>query len=113
MNGCESSLFQAPPPPRLLRSSIEQCRALRRGPTSSRSGYGVLDSGGEACRNGAEGQEMTAPHSSARRWKPGEDDQLRALAASGEVTSNWTATQPQSFGRPKASYLSSLPFLLA
>jgi hypothetical protein len=32
----------------------------------------------------AEGEEMSARHSSAGLWKPEEDDQLRALAASGE-----------------------------
>ena len=32
----------------------------------------------------AEGEEMSAHHSSAGLWKPAEDDQLRALAASGE-----------------------------
>src|ERR1700681_3005616 len=55
-NGCESLLFRAPPRRRSPKNSIEPCRAPRRGPTSSTSGLGVLQSGGAACRNGAEGE---------------------------------------------------------
>jgi hypothetical protein len=35
----------------------------------------------------AEGEEMSARHSSAGLWKPEDDDQLRELAASGESPS--------------------------
>ena len=37
-----------------------------------------------APNSSVEGEEMSARHSSAGLWKPEEDDQLRALAASGE-----------------------------
>ena len=56
-----------------------------------------------APNSSVEGEEMSALHSSAGLWKPEEDDQLRALAASGERSFEIGRLLPsQSFGRPKA-----------
>jgi hypothetical protein len=46
----------------------------------------------------AEGGKNEGSHSSAGLWKPKDDDQLRALAASGESSFDWTATPSQSCG---------------
>ena len=52
----------------------------------------------------AEGEEMSARHSSAGLWKPEDDDQLREMAASGSIALG-SATQARLQAR--SNYLRS------